>query len=107
MNGHLLVPTEQDPVGGWLTFSPEQLWYYAGYNEVSLLLTTGPASQVLEVEVHVDYMNCGDELNLPFFAGDINKDCYVDLLDLAILAGNWQKCSESLDTNCDQYYDPY
>jgi len=34
-------------------------------------------------------------------AGDLNGDCYVDLLDLAILAGDWLKCANPSDASCD------
>lgn len=32
--------------------------------------------------------------------GDINKDCKVDLIDLAELAGNWLMCNDPLDLTC-------
>ena len=33
--------------------------------------------------------------------GDLNKDCYVDLLDFAILAGDWLECGNPFDVSCD------
>jgi hypothetical protein len=33
--------------------------------------------------------------------GDLNGDCYVDALDLAILAGDWLKCANPFDPACD------
>lgn len=34
------------------------------------------------------------------FAGDLNGDCYVNLLDLSILADDWLNCGNPLDPNC-------
>ena len=33
-------------------------------------------------------------------AGDVNGDCYVNLKDFAIIAGDWLKCGNPLDPNC-------
>ena len=33
--------------------------------------------------------------------GDLNNDCYVDFLDLAILAGGWLDCGNPFDALCD------
>jgi hypothetical protein len=35
-----------------------------------------------------------------FIPGDINNDCYVNFLDFAALAGNWLKCNNIADPNC-------
>ncbi|MFC1634383.1 metallophosphoesterase family protein [Planctomycetota bacterium] len=32
---------------------------------------------------------------------DLNGDCYVDFLDLAILAGDWLKCGNPFDPSCE------
>ena len=34
-------------------------------------------------------------------AGDLNGDCYVDLLDFAILAGDWLQCGNPFDAACE------
>lgn len=34
-------------------------------------------------------------------SGDLNGDCYVDALDLAILASDWLKCANPFDPACD------
>jgi hypothetical protein len=34
--------------------------------------------------------------------GDLNKDCYVDFLDFAILAENWLKYANPLDPKCNE-----
>ena len=33
-------------------------------------------------------------------AADLNCDCYVDLLDIAVLADSWLKCNDPDDSNC-------
>jgi len=33
--------------------------------------------------------------------GDLNGDCYVDFLDIAILAGDWLECGNPFDAACD------
>lgn len=38
------------------------------------------------------------------FASDLNEDCQVDLLDLAILAQDWLRCNNPADPTCE---DPY
>ncbi len=35
---------------------------------------------------------CGD-LDHPYLPGDANKDCFVNLADLALLAADWMKCT--------------
>ncbi|MBN1125337.1 MAG: hypothetical protein JXA82_10040, partial [Sedimentisphaerales bacterium] len=35
---------------------------------------------------------CGD-LDHPYPPGDANKDCYVNLQDLALMAQNWMTCT--------------
>ena len=34
-------------------------------------------------------------------ASDLNKDCYVNLLDFALFATNWLKCNNPTDCDCD------
>jgi len=34
-------------------------------------------------------------------AGDVNGDCYVDLLDFALLAGDWLQCGNPFDAACE------
>lgn len=56
-----------------------------GYEEVLSELT---------VDSYYNYTGgmCGDGLH-PYPIGDINKDCIVNLADLAIIALNWMKCT--------------
>jgi hypothetical protein len=35
-------------------------------------------------------------------AGDLNGDCYVDLSDFAILAGDWLQCGDPFDAACER-----
>lgn len=45
-----------------------------------------------EVDAVADVAVCGDPTH-PFPAGDITKDCRVDLWDLAVLAESWLECT--------------
>jgi len=45
-----------------------------------------------EVDAVADVSGCGDYKH-PFPCGDLNYDCRVDMIDLALLASNWLKCS--------------
>lgn len=49
-----------------------------------------------EVDAIADVAACGDYKH-PFPPGDIDRDCRVDLADIAILAENWMTCT----WNCD------
>jgi hypothetical protein len=33
--------------------------------------------------------------------GDVNNDCYVNLLDLALMAQTWARCVNPQDANCE------
>jgi len=35
-------------------------------------------------------------------AGDLNGDCYVDLLDFAIFVGDWLQCANPFDSSCEK-----
>ncbi len=45
-----------------------------------------------EVDGFSDVACCGDYQH-PYPTGDINKDCRVDMFDLALIAGNWLLCT--------------
>ncbi len=59
-----------------------------------------------EITVTVNQADCArvlsDGLGL---IGDLNADCYVDLLDFAMLASDWLKCNDPADTNCSNPYE--
>lgn len=42
--------------------------------------------------VFVDARQCGDECH-PYPSGDINKDCKVNFLDIAMVANSWLECT--------------
>jgi len=46
---------------------------------------------------------CGDP-GIPCDAGDINQDCYVNMLDVAEFVTKWLECTDPADANCDQYW---
>jgi len=43
-------------------------------------------------------LGCGD---WGYPQGDVNGDCYVNLVDFAIMADQWLKCTDPADPNCD------
>jgi hypothetical protein len=45
-----------------------------------------------EVDAVADVAACGDPTH-PYPVGDVNRDCRVDLQDLALLAGSWLQCT--------------
>jgi len=45
---------------------------------------------------------CGDPGTV-YLQSDLNRDCQVNLPDLAIFAGEWFYCTDPADPNCDQY----
>lgn len=49
-----------------------------------------------EVDAVADVAVCGDPTH-PYPAGDMTKDCRVDLEDFAILAANWLECTYQCD----------
>ena len=46
---------------------------------------------------------CGDS-NTVFMNADLNRDCYVDFKDFAMLASEWLKCSDPANSECSQYW---
>ena len=63
---------------------PDDGWYYTSLNYVG---------QIDEVQINsevLDTFGCG---MWGYLAGDINKDCKVDLADFAVLAESWLKCT--------------
>ncbi|MCK5000947.1 MAG: exo-alpha-sialidase, partial [Anaerohalosphaera sp.] len=53
----------------------------------------------LQVTIEDNEPYCGDAKTV-YLASDLNKDCYIDLEDLAILAAEWLQCSNPADLNC-------
>ncbi len=52
---------------------------------------------VPEVEVSMIEDECGE---FPFITNDLNFDCYVNLLDFSLFAGEWADCTEPDVANC-------
>jgi hypothetical protein len=50
-------------------------------------------------QIHCGHQNCGNKM-----PGDVNQDCYVNIVDLATIAENWTHCSNIADEMCDDYY---
>lgn len=58
-----------------------------------------------EVTVNVISPTCADvAADGKLLAADLNKDCYINLEDFAILAANWLNCNDPLDRDCDNPY---
>lgn len=53
----------------------------------------------IQVAVADNEPYCGDE-NTVFLTTDLNRDCYVNLTDLAMLAFDWMQCTDPTDINC-------
>jgi len=50
-----------------------------------------------------DPQQCGD-FGTTYLSADLNNDCYVTFKDMAKLAQNWVKCTNPVDTACNQYW---
>ncbi len=44
-----------------------------------------------------------DDLGMVYLDADVNKDCFVDMLDLAVLSNSWLECSDPQDINCELF----
>lgn len=54
------------------------------------------------LEFYFDPLDCSQVHLLGYgYLGDINKDCKVNLLDYALLAMDWAKCTNPAGLNCD------
>ena len=60
-------------------------------------ITLGPGEIIENVNFGNHCTACGD---WGYFRGDLNFDCYVDLIDFAILASDWLLCSHPDDPLC-------
>lgn len=87
--------TEEMPVG---YFIPQD-------DSTSVELTNGGQGYA-----RVDYIrfelvepkSCGDP-GMDYLEGDRNKDCVVDMLDLAEISSSWLKCSDPQNENCELF----
>ena len=55
------------------------------------------------IEYYIPSFVCGD-LGTVYLQPDLNKDCYVDLLDFVLFADNWVKCTDPENSDCDQHW---
>jgi hypothetical protein len=67
-----------------------------GYRWIQYVKLTGTAESQGEIDAVSDAAACGDPTH-PYPAGDVNKDCRVDMTDFATLAGNWLVCTYNCD----------
>jgi hypothetical protein len=58
-----------------------------------------PVVSFLDGYTYVKTSGCTCTAYLP---GDLNRDCYVDMEDLAIMAARWFDCADASNTNCRQ-----
>lgn len=84
---------------GYDASSSETTYEFNGWiDEVRLRNVPLTAEKVLEEFVNDGGSNsCGDV----YLATDLNKDCYVNLEDFAILAASWLNCNDVTDPACD------
>ena len=47
--------------------------------------------------------NCGAEGTV-YLEGDINEDCYVNLIDVAMFGNEWLGCTDPANNDCDPYW---
>jgi hypothetical protein len=80
----------------------------AGVTELRILHCTTPQYEgtVIAAVLGIDNIKamanppvCGD-LKHPYPVGDLNKDCYVDLQDLVLWAGEWMAANCALTNQC-------
>jgi len=73
--------------------------YRFGYWKGDVEIATSPATSVIMdsdksvTAVFLDDRQCGDECHA-FPNGDLNQDCEVNLLDIAIMARTWLECTK-------------
>jgi hypothetical protein len=46
------------------------------------------------------FAGTGASCGISYLPGDLNKDCYVNFADFALMAENWLKCSDVFNSNC-------
>ena len=46
---------------------------------------------------------CGD-FGTEYLDTDVSRDCYVNLIDFAMIADEWLNCSDPANAQCDQYW---
>ena len=86
-------------------------WAYWSFNEAFTLLdpivrvanAAGPTISWLDNPtldaLGLPLCGCGCKVQ-PDDARDLNHDCYINILDLAMMAGGWLDCTATTDANC-------
>jgi hypothetical protein len=46
------------------------------------------------------FAGTGSSCGTSYLPGDVNKDCYVNFKDFALMAENWLKCNDVFNSNC-------
>lgn len=64
--------------------------------EAAPLTETNARSVVSIYRTSDGHDNCGGV----YIDGDANEDCYVDLKDIKVMAGNWLKCNDIGEAYC-------
>jgi hypothetical protein len=103
MGGQTLYNTSPRHISGILGHEPA-VWgdVYDGYSSTSLYVDgTGlPSGYAITEMVYYPYIPvCGDYLH-PYPAADLNRDCRVNFVDVAILANQWLECTHP---DCTEY----
>ena len=99
-NGHIDIEAGQLKVLG------DYQSQLQGYINAGLITSNGgnsshcyPVVSYLDGYTYVKTEGC---TCVTFLPADLNRDCYVDMLDLAFLAQNWLDCTNPADSNCVQ-----
>ena len=66
---------------------------YIGYNSLEIQNATFAKA----------YYPCGEEGTV-YLPGDLNKDCYIDMVDLAEFLEDWLECTDPVNEECDENY---
>lgn len=64
---------------------------------------TGHVCHIDDILLRESINNCSDVWRLGYgYSSDVNKDCKVNLLDIAVVAQDWLKCNDPNDINCNE-----
>ena len=76
--------------GGSNDYTPG--WQHVGWDDIAITVTSEGGAP-----------GCG-EPGTVYYDGDLNQDCYVNLLDFGVMAGEWMHCSDPCEVGCDVYW---
>ena len=96
---HAVVSVNDVPVGTYACQRP-------GNDLLSVRVGNGHPDygfyNALISDVRIGNPICGSSGTV-YLQSDLTKDCRVNLLDFALIAGEWLYCTDPADSNCDQY----